>query len=143
VVRQIEDTYLKPGTGKVRFIYRHMAFLGQESIDAAEASECANEQGKFWEYADTLFANQRGENRGAFSLSRLKQFAVDLGLDTAAFNTCLDARRYRSVVEQETQQAQARGVRQTPSIAVNNQLLEGAPDFARLSQMIEQIAGGQ
>ena len=52
-------------TGLVRFEYKHVALLGAESILAAEASECANEQGQFWPYHDIIFANQRGENQGA------------------------------------------------------------------------------
>lgn len=140
VIRQLEETYLKTGTGKVRYIFRHMAFLGPESQDAAEAAECANEQGRFWDYADMLFANQRGENQGGFSLSRLKKFAADLGLNTAAFNTCLDSRRYKQVVEQETQQGQARGVDRTPTLFINNRMLESLPDFAQLRQLIEQLA---
>jgi len=137
-LRQIEETYLKPGTGKVRFIYHHMAFLGPESQYAAEASECANEQGKFWEYADTLFANQRGENQGGFNLSRLKSLAQGIpGLDTGAFNACVDSRRYRQTVEQETQQGEARGVQHTPTIFINNQ--EVPADFGAINQRINQI----
>jgi protein-disulfide isomerase len=143
VVQPLEDTYLKSGSGKVRFVYNHMAFLGQESIDAAEASECANEQDRFWDYANTLFTNQRGENRGGFNLGRLKQFAVDLNFDTDAFNVCVDSRRYRALVQQETEAAKALGITSTPSIFVNGRKLEGAPDFAQLSQMIEQLAAGQ
>ena len=67
-------------SGKVKFAFRHYAFLGQESNFAAEASECANEQGKFWEFHDYLFKNQQGENQGAFTKDKLKGFAATLGL---------------------------------------------------------------
>ena len=76
--------------GNVRLGYWHVAFLGEESQWAAEASECAADQDKFWEYHDKLFASQSGENQGAFNKDNLKQFAADLKLDTAAFNECLD-----------------------------------------------------
>ena len=65
----IEEEYIK--TGKVKWVFNHFAFLGDESIRAAEASECASDQGKFWEYANTLFANQAGENQGAFRDEKL------------------------------------------------------------------------
>jgi len=64
VERQIEEKHVK--TGAVRFGFQHFPFLGDESQWAAEASECAHEQGKFWEYHDLLYARQNGENRGAF-----------------------------------------------------------------------------
>ncbi len=141
--RQLEDTYFKSGSGKVRFVFHPVAFLGPESQDAAEAAECANEQGKFWDYYDILFTNQRGENQGGFSLSRLKSLATGIpGLDTARFNTCLDSHRYRQTVQQETQQAQDRGIKATPTIVVNGQMVEGAIGFDLLNQMIERSGGG-
>ncbi|MCL5004078.1 MAG: DsbA family protein [Patescibacteria group bacterium] len=67
-------------TGKVEFAFRDLAFLGLESTNAALAASCANEQGKFWEYHDKLYGNQKGENQGAFSLENLKRFAAELSL---------------------------------------------------------------
>jgi protein-disulfide isomerase len=120
-LRRIEEEYV--ATGQVRVVYNHFAFIGEESIRAAEAAECAREQGRFWDYADTLFANQRGENRGAFADQYLKSFADGLGLDTLEFNTCLDTRRYRTAVQEATQAGQARGVNSTPSFFVNGQAI--------------------
>jgi Thioredoxin/Protein of unknown function with PCYCGC motif len=62
--------------GKARLVFRNMAFLGQESVWAAEAAECAGDQGRYWDSHDVLFASQGGENIGAFRIERLKQFAV-------------------------------------------------------------------
>ena len=73
---------------QVRFVFRHLAFIGPESRWAAEATECANEQDRFWDYYDKLFEEQGGENVGDFSQDRLKQFAADLDLDTETFNQC-------------------------------------------------------
>lgn len=78
VVQPVTDTYVKEE--KVLFVYRDFAFLGQESLKAAEATLCANEQGKFWEYHDYLFTHQDGENRGNFSDDYLKSFARELKL---------------------------------------------------------------
>src|SRR3990167_3005650 len=57
----LRENYIK--TGKVKFVYRDFAFLGQESLWAANAAQCAGEQGKFWEYHDYLYGNQNGENK--------------------------------------------------------------------------------
>jgi len=117
VERQLEDKYVK--TGKIKFVYRVMSFLGEESQWAAEAAECAGEQSKFWEYHDAIFANQKGENQGAFSKDNLKQFAADLKLDTAKFNQCLDSGKYTDKVKKSNDDASKLGVSSTPTILLN------------------------
>ena len=96
-LREIEDKYVK--NGKVQVIFNHYAFIGDESTRAAEASECANDQGKFWEYADTLFNNQAGENQGAFSDANLEKFAQQVGLDMDKYKTCMQQRPYLSKIQ--------------------------------------------
>ena len=88
----------------------HMAFLGQESQWAAEASECAADQNAFWPYHDKLFASQAGENQGAFNKDKLKAFAVELGLEPKAFNDCLDSGKYTQLVQSQTAAAGSFGV---------------------------------
>jgi protein-disulfide isomerase len=139
----IEADYV--ATGQVRFVYKHFAFLGQESVQAAQAVECASEQGRAWHYLDTLFANQRGENRGAFADAYLKSFAEGLGLDTLDFNTCLDTGRYASVVEAESLEARQRGVQGTPTLFINGKLVSGGLPLEDIRQEIEAAlaaAGG-
>jgi protein-disulfide isomerase len=134
--RRLEETLL--AEGKVRVVWRHMAFLGQESVWAAEASECAAEQGQFWAYHDKLFAEQAGENRGAFSKANLKRFAAELGLQPDAFNACLDQGRYTEQVRAEREEGRRKGVRATPTIFINGQkVFEGVPSFEQLRQAIE------
>jgi protein-disulfide isomerase len=128
-------------TGVVRFGYLHLVFLGQESEWAAEASECADEQGKFWEYHDKLFSSQKGENQGAFAKENLKRFAADLNLDTTKFNTCLDSGKYASVVQAESQMISGLGVQSTPTFLVNTQVVSGAEPFDVFSQIIEAERG--
>ena len=123
VERQLEDIYVK--TGKMKFVYRHMAFLGEESQWAAEASECASDQGKFWEYHDKLFTSQQGENQGAFSKDNLKKFAADLKLDTAKFNQCLDSGQFTDKIKKSTQDAQQLGVQGTPTVLINGIYIPG------------------
>ena len=123
--------------GQVRFVFRHLAFLGDESTWAAEASECANEQGRFWDYHDKVFEEQAGENQGAFSKDNLKRFAAELGLDTEQFDQCLDSGEYRSKVRQEVNEAQRRRINSTPSVLVNGQLVQNGSSYQVLQAAVE------
>jgi protein-disulfide isomerase len=118
-------------------VYFHFPFLGEESYWAAEASECANDQNKFWEYHDVLFARQNGENQGAFAKDLLKQFAQTLQLDMEAFNACLDTGKYTKQVQQDAAFAQQLGVRSTPTFLVNGEPIMGAQPFETFREMIE------
>ncbi len=114
------------------FIFRFNPFLddrssGNESDQAANASLCANEQGYFWEYHDILFANQRGENIGAFSNRRLQAFAETLGLDMPAFNACFSANKYQDEILQDLALVRERSVTGTPTVFINGQVL---PNFS-------------
>jgi len=120
-----------------------MAFLGPESQWAAEASECAADQEAFWDYHDLLYARQAGENRGAFNKDNLKQFAAELGLDTRAFNTCLDSGKYAELVGNETAAAQSLGVTGTPAFLINGRPVVGAQPFEVFQQAIEAELGGK
>src|SRR5581483_11018234 len=112
-------------TGKVKVVYHNFAFIGNESVRAAEAAECANDQGKFWQYATYLFDHQTGENVGAFSDANLKRFAQDLQLDTTSFNSCFDSNKYASLIQEELKQGQALGIQATPSFFINGQFIQG------------------
>jgi protein-disulfide isomerase len=133
--RQIHEQYVE--TGLVRFGYQHFAFLGPESQKAAEASECAAEQDAFWPYHDTLFGRLTGENQGSLSPAGLSQYAAEVGLDTEAFDACLDSGKYASLVSSETSAAQSLGVTGTPSFLVNGRPLVGAQPFEVFQQVIE------
>lgn len=113
-------------TGKARFVWKDYAFLGQESLWAAEAARCADEQSKFWQYHDYLYIHQGAENSGAFSKVNLKQFAVALGLNATQFNNCLDTEKYGHLVQQDTQSGSAIGVNGTPATFVNGVLVTGS-----------------
>jgi protein-disulfide isomerase len=115
-----------------------MAFLGEESQWAAEAAECAGDQNKYWEYHDLLFNSQNGENQGAFSKDNLKKFAATLGLDTNAFNLCVDSGKYTALVQQQTSIGSSIGIRSTPSFAINGKPMVGAQSFETFQQAIEE-----
>ncbi len=132
---QIKTNYVD--TGKVKFVYKNLAFLGQESTDAANAAMCAKEQNKYWEYHDKLFNSQQGENQGAFKVDNLKKFAADLGLNTTQFNSCLDANKYNAQVQADTKMANDNGFNSTPSFAVGSTPLVGAQPFAQFKTIVD------
>ena len=117
--------------------YFNFAFLGDESQWAAEAAECAGDQDAYWEYHDYLFSHQNGENQGAFSKDNLKKFAVELKLDTQAFNECMDSGKYTQLITDQTDFARQLGVQSTPSFLVNGQGVVGAQPFDSFKQLID------
>ena len=134
---QIDEQYMQ--SGKVRFAYFNFAFLGPESNSAAEAAECAADQSKFWEYHDKLYGSQSGENQGAFNKDNLKKFAEELGLDTSAFNECLDSGKYTQLIQDESSMASSIGVRSTPTFLINGQAIVGAQPFEIFQQIIDSL----
>ncbi len=131
----IDQNYVQ--TGKVRWTFHNMARIGNESKQAAQAAECAGEQGKFWPYHDKIFANQKGENLGAFANDKLKGFAKDLGLDVSAFGSCLDSGKYTDLVNRELVEANQRGVTGTPTFFVNGKKLEGALPYGDFQKALD------
>lgn len=139
--------FIEPGIVQVQFV--HFAFLGPESIRAAEAAECAADQNHFWDYHDVLFLRQGAENAGVFSDANLKKFARELAdhfddFDVKVFDSCLDSGEKEGVVRQATQQASQLGVDATPSFVIGNQLLRGYQTLETLRTVIQaaQGAGG-
>lgn len=124
-------------TGKVRYEYRDMAFLGDESRAAAEAARCAGDQDSYWAYRRVLYYNQHGENEGAFTRSRLIDMARQLGLDTEAFTTCIDDDRHDAAIDGVQTEASAAGVRSTPTFIVNGQMI-AAGDWDAIKQAIDR-----
>jgi len=130
----IEKKYIS--TGKVKFVYRHLAILGKHSVASAQAAECAGEQGKFWEYHDKLFASAGSPL--AFTDGKLKGYAKELGLKSQDFNQCLDSGKHLKKVEGETATAAFLGARGTPAFFLNGQLLVGAQPFQVFEAAIEK-----
>ncbi len=129
-------------TGKIKFVYKYYPILDQgndgESHWAAQAAECANEQGKFWEYHDHLFLKWLGENVGMFQKSQLKKFAGDLKLDTARFNTCLDSNKTATVVAGDIIEGSKLAVRGTPTFYLNDKPLQlRSLDFEEFARAID------
>lgn len=133
---QLKEKFVKKG--QVRLVYKHLTILGDESVWAALASECAADQNKFWEYHDLVFSRQNGENQGAFTQDNLKSWAAELKLDTAAFNECLDSKKHLDVVQANTLEAKQLGIRGTPGFFVNETPIAGAESFEVFQQVIEE-----
>jgi protein-disulfide isomerase len=128
-LHQIESHY----GDKLRFVHRHFP-LGYhaESRKAAEAASCADEQGKFWEMHDKLFATQ-----GDFSVPKLKERATALGLDSKSFNQCLDSNKRAADWQRDLAEGQQIGVSSTPSFFINGRLLTGAQPIVRFEEVID------
>ncbi len=122
---------------QVRLVYKHfpLSNLHPNSQKAAEASECSDEQGKFWEYHDKLFENQSS----GFSVDKFKQWAVDLNLNSTQFNNCLDSGKYTQKVQSDYQEGSTKGVQGTPATFVNGQLVSGALPYENFKQIIDSL----
>ena len=128
---QIQEKYID--TGKVKIVYRDFPLgFHVNAQKAAEAAECAGEQGKFWEMHDQLF--EKGVKEG---VSSFKKFASDIGLDTEKFNACLDSGKMASETAKDMQDGQAAGITGTPGFIINGQLISGAQPFSVFQQIIE------
>ena len=111
----------------------HLALHPDESPLSAQASECAAEQDAFWAYHEILF-----ERFGQIlNTENLKQYAVELGLDTNAFNTCLDSGRYSELINTQMQMAGIIGVRGTPTFLINDVGVSGAQPFEVFQRIID------
>jgi protein-disulfide isomerase len=136
---QIDELFVK--TGKVKFVYKHMAFIGEESKAAALAALCAQEQGRFWEYHDILFKNQGAENSGAYKPEKLVEFAQTVGLGINAFNQCLSSGRYTALINRVTQEGRNQDVSGTPTTFVNGRKLEGVVKISDLEAAVNVALG--
>ena len=130
-------------TGKVKMVFRNLAFLGPESTAAAQAAECANDQGKLWAYHDALYQAKisdenagGGENNGYFTQAVFVKLAQQLNLDVAKFTSCVSSNQYASLVTQEKNDASALGVNSTPTFFVNGTQIQGAQPYSNFQAAI-------
>jgi protein-disulfide isomerase len=133
----IQDKYVE--SGKVRIAYVNYPVLGPGSMAAAEAAECAAQQGKFWEYADLLYEDQRTST----TPENLTALAEGLGLDTDAFEGCLAEFPDRASLENDIRLGQTLGVRGTPAFLIDGVPLSGALPYEAFEQIIEASLNGE
>jgi len=126
---------MKNYNGKVNWVYRHFPLDFHEyAVVAAEASECAADQNKFWEYNDALFKNQADIDEEIFA-----KLAKDLKLDVSKFNKCMTSGKYADKVEADYQSGVDIEVAGTPGAFINGTRLKGAVPYAELEGEIEDL----
>ena len=117
----IVKNYVTPG--KIYFTFHSFSFIGPESETASQGTYCARDQNKFWEFHDTLYNDQHGENQGWFTTARMVTYAGNLGLTTETFKACMDTGKYKQQVTDDLETGKAKGIDRTPSFIVNGQLV--------------------
>ena len=119
---------------KVRFVYRQfpLPWVHPHALKAAEASLCASEQNRFWEFHDALFANQRD-----LTVEALKRRAADLKLDTVKFNSCLDSGNQAAVVSKDVAAGHQAGVEGTPTVFINGRMIYGTQAYPDFKEVID------
>lgn len=138
--KNIEPNLIKDyvDTGKVKFAFRNYAFLGPSSTLAANAGECANEQGKFWDFHDYMYQNQPDESdTSMYTIDNLSQIAGNLGMDQAQFQSCLSSKKYDKNVSKDLSEGQTAGVSGTPTTFINGVAIVGAVPYDQLKQAID------
>ncbi len=135
-MNQIKEAY----PNDVRIVFRHFPLsFHPEAQKAAEASECAADQGKFWEMHNKIFeANLAGD----MSVAKWKAAAVELGLDSTKFDKCLDSGEKASRIAEDLNEGSGAGVEGTPATFVNGQVVSGALPFDSFKQIIDSEIGG-
>jgi protein-disulfide isomerase len=119
---------------KVRVVWKDFPLtqIHPQAFVAAQAGNCAREQGKFWEYHDKLFGNQ-----SALQSDALKKYAADLGLDGAKFNQCLDSSKYEARVQDALGAGGRLGITSTPTVFVNGRMINGAQPIEVFESVID------
>lgn len=132
-------------TGKVNLVFVDLAFLGRDSPKAAQASYCAEDQGKYWEYHNQLYISQESKiDNGWANSERLKSIAFSLGLDPELFDSCLDSGKYAKRVQSNIAEAKKFGVSGTPTFFIigpngQQEKLVGAQPYSVFTQVLDSM----
>jgi protein-disulfide isomerase len=137
---QLKEKYID--TGKVKFAFRHypLTSIHPNAQISSEAAECANEQGKFWEYHDKVFAEQDTWSPLTQTdvTNALIGYAGDLGLNTDQFRSCVESEKYKDKVNEDLEAGNLVQVDGTPAFFVNGYRLVGAQPFSEFERVIEE-----
>ena len=138
----IIDNYIE--TGKVNLVFMDLPFLGRDSITAAQATYCADDQGKYWEYHETLYNFQEAIDNGWASKDRLVSFAFNLDMNLDAFNDCMDSSKYAKRVKANYDESQRFGAEATPTFLIISpdgavKKITSAQPYSVFSQVIEPM----
>ena len=118
---------------QVRFIHRDFPILGQASLNAAHAAQCANAQGRFWDFHERFYGNQQSLTPENFTA-----YATETEMDVAAFTTCYEAEEFQSAIFTDLAEGQTLGITGTPTFFINGRVVIGAQPFAVFASVIEQ-----
>jgi len=139
----VNQSYIQ--TGKVALVFNHLPNRGFDSMGAALAAQCTNDQGKFWQFHNLLYSNQKAIDSGWVSKENLKNFASQIpGLDIKRFDRCFDSEKYKSFVQKEIELALSFGFKETPSFIVENsngssqETMSGALPFESFKAVIDK-----
>jgi protein-disulfide isomerase len=139
----INATYIQ--TGKVNMVFKHFVTHGSDSVTAAIASQCANEQGQFWNFYKMIYENQGPENSGWANTENMKKFASQIpGLDKQKFDSCIDSQKYKSLVDNDMTIGVSLGMQGTPSFIIvksdgsKPETLLGAQPFPSFQSIIDK-----
>ncbi len=128
-LKKILETY----PNDVKLIYKNFPLPShQYAVDSALAVLCAKDQGKFWEYHDTLFNNQ-----GSLAVEDLKRYAGDLSLNAQDFNACLESKKYATQIEVDKNEGNRLNITGTPAFFINGRFLSGAQPFEKFKAIID------
>jgi len=128
------DQVVKTYGDKVRLVFRDYPLpMHPQARPAAEAANCANAQGKFWDYHAKLFANQ-----AALSEDKLKEYAKDVGLDSAKFDQCMADKSFKGAIDKDIADGEKVGVTGTPAFFINGRMLSGAQPFEKFKEVIDE-----
>jgi len=131
-------------TGKANLVFIDLAFLGRDSPKAAQATYCADDQGMFWEFHNSLYTSQESQiDNGWANTERLKAFAFGMGLDMELFESCLDSGKHSKRVQFNSSQAKEHGIRGTPGFFIINsdeqKQLSGALPFSVFKEILDSM----
>jgi protein-disulfide isomerase len=134
----IRENYIKKGL--VKMVWRDFAFLGPESLVAAESAHCAKDQGKFWEYHDALMIEEQKDGRehnGNLNDTKFKEIAKELKMNLVIFEGCLKSGKHKETIKESYNSAVKSGVQSTPTVFVNSQKVQGALPYDSFRELIE------
>jgi protein-disulfide isomerase len=136
------STYVQ--TGKVRYVFKNFPLdFHPQAQKAAEAAECAGEQGLYWEMHEALFESQTEWSGQSDAEATFKELAAKLGVDQGQFDSCLDEGLYESKVLEDLEEGMGEGLSGTPSFLINGAAFSGAQPFGAFQEQIEYyLAGG-
>lgn len=130
------DKILEDYPNQIKFVYRDFPLDFHDNAQkAAEAAECADDQGKFWEYHDLLFEHQ---DEWSEDSEEFKKYAKDLGLDEPQFVQCLDSGKYKEEVKKDQSDGESVGVSGTPTFFINGHKLVGAKPYQEFKKIIDE-----